>query len=212
MKLDQAFPGNWLKTSDLGEEDHVVTIDTVKREMIGQGEQAKLKLVIRFHEFAKPLVCNLTNAKNIAKVLGSDDTDDWEGERITLWVNPDVSFGGEVVEAIRVRSKAPTQPQQAQRQTASRNGALSYPQAVKLVTDAGASEADLKDYLKSCGVTSWNPRTAQQCSDLAKQFAAGIGGPPPSDGNDDIPFAHPFASENAIMGWTRNDLSGRRVL
>ena len=173
MKVDDAFPGNWLKANDLGDEDHVVTIDSVKRERIGQGEQAKPQWVIKFHEFPKPMVCNVTNARAIAKVLGLNEMDDWKGQRITLWVNPDVSFGGETVAAIRVRNKRP-----GGGGTPSSNGVLTYQQAVQLVVDAGGSADDLKSHLKYCGVVGWNPATAAQCSQLARDYAAGIAGPP----------------------------------
>lgn len=180
MKLKEAFPGNWLSAADLGEEDHVCIIQDVRSEMIGQGERARLKLVVKFREFEKPLVCNLTNAKTIAALHG-DETNDWVGKRITLWVNPDVQFGSEIVSAIRVRSKAPT-PLQA-------NGLLNYAAAVDACAKAGISEDSMKQYLRSTGLTAYK---AELCTPLVRKLIAATVPPPDpgtlGDDEVDVPF------------------------
>lgn len=179
MKFTDAFPGNWLKSEDLGDEDHVVTIEEVVTEVVGQGEQAKPKLVIKFKEFDKRLVCNVTNARQIAKIHG-DETDNWEGKKITLWVNPDVQFAGETVSAIRVRHKPVAMPTAA----SAANGVLNYQQAVALCIKNGISENAMKDFLKSKGLTAYNPKLA---TPLVRQFVAVA---PLSDDTDPdtIPF------------------------
>lgn len=154
MNIHDAYPGKWLKASDLGDEDHAVTIESVKLESVGQGEQAQQKLVLKFHEFTKPLVCNLTNGKAIAKLVGSEDTDQWPGKRITLWVNPDVQFGSEIVSAIRVRGKAPAK--------AATTATLVGPQwtvaqAVLAAEEVGVSRDDLRKLLADAGYKGWNP-------------------------------------------------------
>jgi len=50
------------------------------------------------------LVLNKTNARTIAKVVGSPRYAEWVGKRITL-VRADVEFAGDMVEAIRVKSR-----------------------------------------------------------------------------------------------------------
>src|SRR3990172_2487850 len=106
MKVSAAFPSKYLKADDLEDRDWSVTIKSVVIEDIGQGEQKQEKMIIYFHELDKGLVANKTDATVIEKLYG-DETDAWKGKPITLWPNHDVEFKGEIVSAIRVRSKAP---------------------------------------------------------------------------------------------------------
>ena len=116
MNISEAFPGKFMKADvDVPEdEDLVVTIEHVEMESVGQGEDAADKPVIYFTNNGKGLVLNKTNATVISKILGSTDTDDWEGKRITLF-STDVQFGADMVRAIRVRSKPP-KPKKSQQQ------------------------------------------------------------------------------------------------
>jgi hypothetical protein len=102
-RIGDMYPSKWLKASDCEDEDLVVTIDRVVEEEIGQ--QRDLKWVLYFKELDKGLVLNKTNTTTIAKLWG-DNTDDWEGCQVTLYAT-EVQFQGDMVEAIRVRSKPP---------------------------------------------------------------------------------------------------------
>jgi hypothetical protein len=102
-RIGDMYPSKWLKASDCEDEDLVVTIDRVVEEEIGQ--QRDLKWVLYFQELDKGLVLNKTNTTTIAKLWG-DNTDDWEGCQVTLYAT-EVQFQGDMVEAIRVRSKPP---------------------------------------------------------------------------------------------------------
>lgn len=106
MKVGAAFPSKYLKADDLEDRDWSVTIKNVLIENIGQGEKKEEKLIIYFRELDKGLVTNRTNANIIEKLYG-DETDEWIGKPVTLWPNHDVEFKGEIVSAIRIRSKAP---------------------------------------------------------------------------------------------------------
>jgi hypothetical protein len=108
MRLNDAFPSKYLKADhDVPEEGQlVVTIRRVEIETLGQGKDAEDKPVVYFDETEKPLVLNRINFATIAKVLNSDDTDDWTGRRIALY-SADVTFGKDQMRGIRVRSKAP---------------------------------------------------------------------------------------------------------
>lgn len=103
MKLNDAFPSKYLKADDF-DEPTPLTIESVNREEFKDektGEQKK-KVAIHFEETPKVLICNRTNFKIISQVLGSEESDDWNGKKITL-VNTDVEFKGETVAAIRVK-------------------------------------------------------------------------------------------------------------
>ena len=108
MKMSEAFPSKYMKADvDVPEtSDLIVTISHATTERIGQGKEAEDKVILWFHEAEKGLVLNKTNWGLIAKALGSDDTDNWEGKRIALF-STDVQFQSDFVRAIRVRPRAP---------------------------------------------------------------------------------------------------------
>jgi (p)ppGpp synthase/HD superfamily hydrolase len=114
MKLDEVFESKWLKASDLTNGPAKATItevgQTTFKDKTTQQERKQLQLT--FREFQKPFGCNITNAKKIAGILNSRDTDDWIGKTIVLYVAEVESFG-ETVEAIRVRAMKQQVPQQS---------------------------------------------------------------------------------------------------
>lgn len=101
-KVSELFPSKYLSAADL-DGDTTVTIEGVSSaEMKNKQNQTEEKPVLILKDF-KPVVLNLTNAKTIAAMYG-DDTDNWEGRQIVLYV-AEVDAFGETKEAIRVRSK-----------------------------------------------------------------------------------------------------------
>lgn len=107
MNINDAFPSNYLKASDLGESQPVVTIDRVEVEPVGRGKE--MKPVIYFAGKQKGMVLNKTNSKKIAEIAGSHDTDDWHGTQVKLFAT-EVDFQGETVEAIRVKAATAAKP------------------------------------------------------------------------------------------------------
>jgi len=105
MKLNEAFPSNFLKAADLNGQSVTVTIETVTLEELGQGRDKEQKLCISFRGKEKKLICNKTNAGTISKMYG-DDTDAWIGQRITI-APREVEFQGDMVWAIRVSLAKP---------------------------------------------------------------------------------------------------------
>ena len=110
MNIDSAFPSNYLKASDLGDSQPVVTID--RGEIEGIGRNKEMKPVLYFRGKEKGVVLNKTNANKIAQLLGSRDTDSWRGAQIRLYAT-ETEFGGETVECIRVKGAGNGQPVQA---------------------------------------------------------------------------------------------------
>jgi len=104
MKMNDVFPTKYLQASDLDGADVPVTITGCEIEEMGKDKERKP--VLSFKGTEKKLVLNKTNWSVIAKVLGTDETDDWIGQRITLYPTEVESFG-ETVMAIRVRLKLP---------------------------------------------------------------------------------------------------------
>jgi len=69
-----------------------------------ENEPPEMKFALAFNECAKPLILNTTNVQVIAKILASEETDNWIGKQIVLYDDPNVSFGGRLVGGIRVRA------------------------------------------------------------------------------------------------------------
>mgnify|MGYP001558755943 CR=1 FL=1 len=98
----------YLSYADIAEhEDTVLTIKSYEHEMMGQGKDAAEKWVLYFCEIKKGLGLNKTNGKMCCKLFQTDDMDAWIGQKVALYVKDDVEFQGEIVSAIRVRSKLP---------------------------------------------------------------------------------------------------------
>ena len=99
MDIDNEYPSNWLKCADLGGAAHVVTIESVQRETVG--EMTKPAVHFASGQGFKPLLLNVTNKEAIKNLYGRE-TDAWKGKRIELY--PDrVLFRSEMVECVRVR-------------------------------------------------------------------------------------------------------------
>ena len=99
--INDAFPSNYLKASDLQGGQPVVTIDRVEFEAVGR--EKEMKPILYFAGKEKGLVLNKTNAKNVAHLTGSFQTEDWEGFNIRLYAT-NVEFQGDTVEAIRIKA------------------------------------------------------------------------------------------------------------
>lgn len=105
MKLNEAIESKYLKQEDIGDEEVVVTIQAYKKENVARDDEPpKYKIALKFKEFAKPMVCNPTNLRRIAKALQSDDLDLWKDQQVVLFVDPDVEFGGKVTGGLRIRA------------------------------------------------------------------------------------------------------------
>ena len=103
-KLSEEFPSKNMRAGeDIVEgESQVFTITGAEIVKFDDGN----KVLVHFRESDKGFVASKTKANVIAQVLGSDDTDDWIGRRITLFCTQ-VLYQGKMVDSIQVSSKAP---------------------------------------------------------------------------------------------------------
>lgn len=106
MKASEMIESKYLKQSDVDGEV-IATIQKIGRGNVAQEDQPEeLKWMVKFEEFKKPLVLNSTNIQLLEKVCG-EDTDDWPGKEVILYVDPNVSYGGKLTGGIRVKSAKP---------------------------------------------------------------------------------------------------------
>lgn len=108
MNIDEAFPGKYIKASDLQGRDVPVVITAVEFEKVGDGS----KPVVYFRNRDRGLVLNKTNARTIAEIYG-DETEDWISKEITLWPTR-TDYAGKMMPCIRIRYPNDTKPQNSQ--------------------------------------------------------------------------------------------------
>ena len=62
---------------------------------------------LRPGEKLKPMILNATNSKQMKNLTGTPFIEEWVDVRVTVYVDPNVKFGKESVEGLRISSKAP---------------------------------------------------------------------------------------------------------
>lgn len=95
------FPSKYLNTGDLGTARPVVVIESLKQEEVGQDDEKEKKWVLYFRGKEKGLTLNQTNRDALMNLLG-DETENWLGQAIRLYVDPSVMMSGKRVGGIRI--------------------------------------------------------------------------------------------------------------
>ena len=102
MKIGQMMESKYMKRSDV-EGETPVTVHALKKVNVARDdEDPEYRWTVKFAEFEKPMVLNATNIKRMGKVCG-DDTDDWIGQTVVLYVDENVEYGGDIVGGLRIR-------------------------------------------------------------------------------------------------------------
>jgi hypothetical protein len=97
------------------DEDQICTIKACKLEDVGREDNPEQRWTLYFREHAKGMVLNVTTIRVLEQSYGGD-SDMWIGKPVTVYVDPNVSFGGKVVGGLRLRVqkvKASPKPSQA---------------------------------------------------------------------------------------------------
>lgn len=98
----------YLKAADLQGGKPVVEIeDATVQENTYNGETRK-QIVLTFAGKEKVLGLNVTNARRISQLIGTEDYNDWIGYRIKLYVDQ-TEMDGKTVDCIRVFPDLPEQ-------------------------------------------------------------------------------------------------------
>lgn len=109
----KAFDSPYLSSADIVEPTPL-TIDHVRlepdhtkktKDLFNTAHFAEKEL--RPGEKLKPMILNATNSKTMRNLTGSAFLEDWNGVRVMVYVDPNVRFGKESVEGLRIASKAP---------------------------------------------------------------------------------------------------------
>lgn len=113
MKIGNMKESKYLKKEDVGE-GMVATIKAISQTNVAMENQPEdIKYILSFNEnlaivgdkrINKAMVLNWTNTQLCARACQSEETDDWIGKKIVLFNDRNVSYGGEMIGGIRIRS------------------------------------------------------------------------------------------------------------
>jgi hypothetical protein len=98
-KVSEMIVSKFLRKEDF-DEDQVCTIKGVQLEDM-QGDKGEQRWVLYFRERDKGMVLNVTTIRVLEQAFG-DDSDGWIGNKVKVYVDPNVSFQGKVVGGLRL--------------------------------------------------------------------------------------------------------------
>jgi hypothetical protein len=101
--IGQMIESKYLKQSDLDGEVEVTVVKVGQMNVAREDQDPEMKWAVRFQEFKKPMILNSTNIQLLAKACDSDESEDWVGRKVTIYADPNVSFGGKLVGGLRVK-------------------------------------------------------------------------------------------------------------
>ncbi len=104
MKTSEMRESKFLKQTDVGAGMLMTVVGCEKHNVAKDGADPELKWCLAFEESDKPLVLNSINIQLLERIFNSDETDQWIGKKVVLYVDPSVSYQGKVVGGIRVRA------------------------------------------------------------------------------------------------------------
>lgn len=100
-KVSEMIQSKFLRKEDF-DEDRVLTIKGLRLEDM-PGDSGDQKWVLYFREEPKGMALNVTTIRVLEQAYG-DDSDHWVGNKVKVYVDPNVSFGGKIVGGLRLRT------------------------------------------------------------------------------------------------------------
>ena len=82
--VSEAFPSEWLRATDLPKPYTVKIAGVTFEELRTPDGKTRMAAVVAFEGAHKRLVLNVTQARAIAAVVGSEAFDDWPGHAVVL--------------------------------------------------------------------------------------------------------------------------------
>lgn len=105
--INEIYQSEFLRADQLGGQPRRAVIEATTVEVLGQGEQAQQKVVLKFKGAKQRLPLNKTNAMTLSDAWGPN-SDNWIGRKIEL--RPEkVLYAGKMVDSIRTHP-APAAP------------------------------------------------------------------------------------------------------
>ena len=83
--VESVYPSPWIKAEDLQGRAIRVTIQSVDVQEFRQRDGSrKAAIVLSFERAHKALICNVTQARAVAAILGTELLAEWPGHAVTL--------------------------------------------------------------------------------------------------------------------------------
>lgn len=109
----KAFNSPYLSSADITGPT-ILTIAKVQFEQNRAGKKDEFHNVAHFKENEirpgeelKPMILNVTNCKTLKQITDSPFIDDWQDVPVSIYVDPSVRFGRDMVEGLRISTKQP---------------------------------------------------------------------------------------------------------
>ncbi len=96
------FLGAYLKKEDIPDSGVRARVRGAKEEALE--EEERNKLILFFEDVEKGLVMNATNINVMIDLTGTDETDEWIGREVEIYVDHGVVLKGKRVGGIRLRA------------------------------------------------------------------------------------------------------------
>ena len=100
------YKNPWLKAEDLQDDDETFTITGSDLHTFDENGKEKAQIVLMFRETDKKFGLNVTNYTVLKSIFGSDDSDDWHGKQVVLFVTQTTMTDGRQVDCLRIKRKA----------------------------------------------------------------------------------------------------------
>lgn len=102
--------GKFLKKEDCTEEGDTHVIKFVREEDVSpEGKPESIKWVMYFED-CKPLILNTTNINRCIQAFKTNESEEWIGQKLIVYADPDVEFGGKIVGGVRLRATTRSKP------------------------------------------------------------------------------------------------------
>jgi hypothetical protein len=100
---------SYLRKEDFPSPEILTISEVCEEEVTAPGKKPKKKLIIRFEEIEKGMVCNMTNGDVLFEITGCEYPDDWVGVRVMVWHDPSVPYAGKRIGGLRLRKPTPAE-------------------------------------------------------------------------------------------------------
>lgn len=100
------YKNPWLKAEDLEDDEQVFTITGSDLHTFDDNGREKAQIVLTFQETDKKFGLNVTNYTVLRGIFASDDSEDWHGHKIVLFVTQTTMTDGRQVDCLRIKRKA----------------------------------------------------------------------------------------------------------
>lgn len=101
-RVKDMYPKKHLTPADLGKNSVNITIERINQVEVFDQKLNRTKKVwaMFFKGKNKYMIMNQTNANKLAEIFDSDDSDDWVGNKIVIYVD-NITVGGQPKKALR---------------------------------------------------------------------------------------------------------------